>query len=151
VAHVNLVLGEGREGADVRRALGHDDVAGIAEHPGDEIQRLLGPFGDDHVAARAMDALVAHEVGEHLTQPRVSLAAGVLQGRRALLGHDLVEHITHGVEGERRRERHASGQADDLRSGGDGEQGPDLGSGHRAGAAGVAVTKGVIGAHDLEG
>jgi hypothetical protein len=43
VAHVDLVLGEGREGADVRRALGHDDVAGIAEHPGDEIQRLLGP------------------------------------------------------------------------------------------------------------
>jgi hypothetical protein len=46
-----------------------------------------------------VDALVAHEVGEHLTQPRVSLAAGVLQGRRALLGQHLVEHVAHGVEG----------------------------------------------------
>jgi hypothetical protein len=79
------------------------------------------------------------------------LAAGVLQGGRALVGQHLVEHVADGVEGERRRERHAAGEADDLWAGGDGEQGPDLGGGHRAGAAGVAVTKRVIGAHELEG
>jgi hypothetical protein len=98
-----------------------------------------------------VDALVPHQVGEDLAQPRVSLAAGVLEGGRALLGHHLLEHAPDGVEGQCGREGHPAGQAHDLWAGGDGEQGADLGGGHGPGAAGVAVTEGVIGAHELEG
>jgi hypothetical protein len=94
---------------------------------------------------------VPHQVGEDLTQPRVPLAAGVLEGGRSLLGHHLLEHLPDDVEGQRGRERHPAGQADDLRAGGDGEQGSDLRGGHRAGAAGVAVLERVVGAHELEG
>jgi hypothetical protein len=117
----------------------------------DEVQRLLGAFRDHDVAAGTADALVPHELGEDLAQPRVALAAGVLEGGRALVGQHFLEHVPDGVEGERGREGHAAGEADDLGSRGDGEQRPDLGGGHRAGAAGVAVTERVIGAHELEG
>jgi hypothetical protein len=151
VAHLDLVLGEGGEGADVGGPFGHDHVAGVAEHPGDEVEGLLGALGDDHVAAGAVDALVPHQLGEDLAQPRVALPTGVLEGGRALVGQHVGDHVPDGVEGQRGREGHAPGEADDLRTGGDGEQGSDLGGGHRAGAAGVAVTEGVIGAHELEG
>jgi hypothetical protein len=151
VADVDLVLREGGEGADVGWALGHDHVARVAEHAGDQVQRLLGALGDHDVAPGAADALVPHQVGEDLAQPWVALAAGVLEGGRALVGEHLLEHVPDDVEGQRGREGHAAGEADDLGSRGDREQRPDLGGGHRAGAAGVAVTKWVVGAHDPEG
>ena len=94
---------------------------------------------------------MSHQLGEDLAQPRVALTAGVLEGGRALVGHHLPEHVPDDVEGQCRREGHPAGQADDLWTGGDGEQGADLGGGHRAGAAGIAVTEGVVGAHDPEG
>jgi hypothetical protein len=111
----------------------------------------LGALGDDHIAARAADALVSHQLGEHLAQAWVPLAAGVLQSGRPLLGQHLGERVTDHVEGKRSREGHATGEADDLWPGGNGEQRSDLGGGHRSGAAGVAVTKRVIGAHEPEG
>jgi hypothetical protein len=90
---------------------------------------------------------MAHQLGEHVTQPRVALTAGVLQRRRALLGEHLVEHVADHVEGERGRERHPAGQADHLRSRRDGEQRPDLRGGHRSGPARIAVAEGVVGTH----
>jgi len=90
---------------------------------------------------------VAHQLGEHLAQARVALAAPVLERARALLRQHLGEHVPDHVEGERGGERHAAREADDLRAGGDREQRPDLGGGHRAGATGVTVAEGVVGTH----
>jgi hypothetical protein len=130
VADVDLVLRERGQRADVGGTLGHDHVAGVAEHAGDEVQRLLGTLGDHDVAAGPADALVPHQLGEDLAQARVALAPGVLEGGGAFVGQHLLEHVPDDVEGQRGRERHAAGEADDLGPRGHGEQGSDLGGGH---------------------
>src|SRR4029453_12594642 len=151
MANFDLVLGEGREGADVRGALGHDHVTRITEHPAEELQRLRAPGGATPAPGRAMDALASHQLHQHVTKPWVTLAVAVLQGGRPLLAEHLLDNVADHVERQRGGEGHAAGQAHDLGAGSDGEQRTDLRGGHRPGAVGVAIEEWVVGAHSWQG
>jgi hypothetical protein len=52
-ADLGLVRRERLQGADVGRALGDDDVAGIEERLAEQIERLLSAGGDRDVVGRA--------------------------------------------------------------------------------------------------
>ncbi len=147
VADLDLVLGEGGEGAHVGWAFGDDHVPWIAEHPGKQIERLLRADRNDHVLARSMDPLHAHQLDEHVAEAWIALPATVLQGARALLVEDLGGDLTDDVEGQGGGKRHPAGEAHDLGAGCDRKEGADLGRGHGPGAVGVAIQERVISAH----
>ena len=140
--HMDDVALEGLEHAqrpDVRRGLAEHHVAGVAEDPGDQVDRLLGPDRDDHVVGVGLDALEAHHVGDLFAQRGIALARAVLQ-RHGSVGRDQVaDRVTHDVEGQAGDVGHTSGQGDHLGPGGDREQGPDLGGCHALRAGGIPV------------
>ena|GEM_PF-5474766 len=68
--HIGLVRREDRQGSDVRGRLGQDDVAGIDEELGDDVDGLLGASRDDDVLRIGLDALEGHDLGDLLPQSR---------------------------------------------------------------------------------
>ncbi len=100
VHDVDLIGLEDPECPDIGRRLADDDVAGVAEDAGDQVDRLLGADRHDHVVGVRLDALEAHDVADLLAQPRVTLAGAVLQGDLALGGDELGERLAHDVHGE---------------------------------------------------
>ena len=143
VHDLGLVGREGPERADVRRRLGDDHVAGVAEDPGHQVERLLGADGDDHVVRGADDALERHDLADLLAQDRVALAGAVLQRLGAAGGEQVRQQLADRVERQCGRVGHAAGEADDLRAAGHREQRPDLRRRHAGGARGVAVGEGI--------
>ena len=135
---------EDAEGAHVGRALGEDDVAGVDEDAGDQVQTLLGADGDDDLAGRGVgDALERHDVADPLAQPGIALAGAVLQGLGAHAGDEVADHRADGVERQGGDGRHAAGQRDHLGPADDGEQGADLRGLHPVRACCVPVGQGV--------
>ena len=127
VPHARLGGLEDPERADVGRALGEDDVAGVDEDAGDQVQALLRADGDDDLAGRGVgDALQGHDVADPLAQPRVALTGAVLQRLGAHAGDQLADHRADGVERQGGDRGHAAGQRDHLGPADDGEQRPDL-------------------------
>ena len=89
VHDLRLVGAEGAERADVGRRLGENDVTGVAEHPGDQIERHLRADGDHHVVGVRLDALQRHDLADLLAQLGDALAGAVLQRDQAVLGDQL--------------------------------------------------------------
>jgi hypothetical protein len=145
VDDLGLGGGEGAECPHVGGRFGEHDVTGVEQDPADEVQGLLTAHGHDDVVRRGGDADEAHDLADLLTEPRVTLAAAVVQGHGTALEHELAQHLPHRIEGQRRRVWRAAGQADHLGPAGNGEQGSDLRGGHTAGARCVAPDVGIQG------
>ena len=64
--HVGLVCREDRQRADVGGRLGQDDVAGVDEELGDDVDGLLRAGGDDDVLRVGSDVLQGHDLGDLL-------------------------------------------------------------------------------------
>jgi hypothetical protein len=132
VPDVGLVAGQRPDAADVGRALGEHDVAGVEEALGDQLQRLLAADGDDQVVGVRRDALVVHDLDQQLAQLRAALAAAVLQRGRA----GVADHRATTSSTASRSSAEVSGipPAKDTISGRgrDGEQRPDLRGAHPA-------------------
>ncbi len=141
--HFGLVGGECAERAHVRGALGQHHVAGVDEDPGDQVERLLGADGDDHVVGPGLDALQAHDVADLLAQVRVALAGAVLQRDRAAPGDQVGDQLADHVEGKSGDVRHAAGERDHLRPRRDGEKSSNLGGDHPGSSCGVPIDVGV--------
>ena len=143
VHHVGLGRLEDAERADVARPLGEYHVARVEEHPGHQVERLLAADGHHHVVGRGAGGRVdpgqRHDLADPLAQRQVALAAGVLQGGRALLATEFGHHLPDGVERESCDERSATGERNHLGPGGHGEQGPDLRGRHAAHPLGVPI------------
>ena len=86
VHHVALVGLEDAQRADVRRRLADHHVAGVAEDPGDQVDRLLRADGDHDVVGVRLDALQAHHVGDLLAQLGDALARAVLHRLGTVVG-----------------------------------------------------------------
>ena len=67
-ADLGLVRRERLQRADVGGALGDDDVAGVQERLGEQVERLLGAGGDEQVARLEAHADLGHEVGDELAR-----------------------------------------------------------------------------------
>ena len=139
VHHLALEGLEDAERPDVRRRLADDDVARVAEDPGDQVDGLLRADGDDDVVRVGGDALEGHHLADLLAQGRVALAGGVLQGDRAMVRDQLGDGAADDVERQAGDVGHPAGERDHLGARGDGEQGPDLRGRHALGTRGVAV------------
>ncbi len=139
VDDLGLVGAEDPERADVAGGLGDHDVARVAEHPGDQVERLLRAGGDHDVVGVRADALLGHHRADRLAQSGITLPGAVLQRGGAGAGDQVVHHLGHGVHRQRGEVGHPAGERDHLGPAGDGEQRPDLGRRHAAGAGGVAV------------
>ena len=128
---------EDDHGGDVARSLGEDDIAGIEEQLGDQLERVLRSGGHDDVVDARMDSLERHDIEDLLSQPRAALARSVLKGDRALLAHRALDGGRDELLGQGRDERHPAGERDHLGSARDGEQGSDLGRAESGGALGI--------------
>ena len=60
--HLRLVAAEDRDRPGIGRRLADDDVAGIDQRLGDQVDRLLAARGDDHVVGVGEHALGAHHL-----------------------------------------------------------------------------------------
>ena len=125
VHDLGLVGLEGAERTDVRRRLGQDDVARVAEDPGGQVQRHLRADGDHHVVRVGLDALERHHLADLLPELRDALARPVLQGDQAVLGDQAGGLRGQRLQRQRLQIRHATGQRHHLGTVGDGEQCPD--------------------------
>jgi len=143
VHDLGLVGREGPQRTDVGGGLGDHDVPRVDEHPRHQVQRLLAADGDHDVLGGGVHALECHDLADQLTQERVALARAVLQGLGAPGGDELADQLADSVQRQGRQVGHAAGQAHDLGTRSDCEQGPDLRGGHAVGALGVAVREGV--------
>ena len=119
------------------------DVAGVAEHPGHEVDGLLAADGDDDVVGVGRDPFECHHVADLVAQGGVALTGAVLHRLGAVLADETADRGGDRVEGESGDVGHAAGERDDLGPAGHGEQGADLRRLHALGALGVAVDVGV--------
>ena len=143
VHDVALVGLEDPERPDVGRGLADHHVAGVAEHPGDQVDRLLRADGDHHVVGVRLDPLEPHHLGDLLAERGHPLAGAVLHRLGAVVGDQVTDRAADHVEGQAGDVGHPAGQRDHLGPRGHREQGPDLGGRHPCGARGVAVDVGV--------
>ena len=120
---VRLVGGKGGERARVRGALRQNDVAGIDECLGDQVDALLGPGGYEHVRRIDDRPFLEQDLGDVLLHEVEPLGGAGLQGKgpvtRADVKVDLVEHLLREALGSRHtsRERYhlgASGEAHEV-------------------------------------
>ena len=143
VYDVALVGLEHAQRADVRRRLADHDVAGVAEDPGHEVDRLLGADGDDHVVGVRLDALEPHHLGDLLTELGHALAGAVLHRHRTVVRDQVADRAADDVERQPGDVGHAAGERDDLGPRRDREERADLRGRHPGRAGGVPVDVGV--------
>jgi hypothetical protein len=89
------------------------------------------------------DAHLAHDLEDLLAQGRIALPRPVLQCDGPAIDEHAGRRLSHHVAGQGLDEGHAAGQRHDLRPRCHGEQGPDLGGGHPAGAGRIGLDPGV--------
>ena len=140
---LGLVGGEDPQGADIAGRLGKNDIAGVDEDPGHQVERLLRPGGHDNVVRMCGDPLERHDLKDLLAQRGVALSGAVLQSGEPLRGQHPRDSGSNGIHREGREVRHAAGEGDDLRTRSDGEQSANLGGGHAGGALGVGLHPGI--------
>ena len=134
-----LVRAENAQRTDVRRRLADHHVARIAEHPGDQVDRLLAADRDDDVVRMGVDALEPHHVADLVAQRRIALTGAVLHRGGAVVDHQVADRAADHVERQTADVRHPARERDHLRPAGDREQGPDLRCGHALGPCCVPV------------
>ena len=83
---IGLVGPEDAECADVGGCLRDDDVTRVDEDAGHQVERLLGPGGDDDVVGVGVDPFERHDVEDLLAQGLVALAGAVLECLQAAGG-----------------------------------------------------------------
>ena len=77
---------EGVDGAQIGRAFQQHHVTGIQEHPGGEIQALLGAGGHQDVVGVGVDVVLGqHPLGDLLAQTGMTLGGRILKSRAAVL------------------------------------------------------------------
>jgi hypothetical protein len=143
VDNLGLIAAKRRQRPDIGGGLHQDDVTGIDEEPGHEVERLLGAGGDHDVVRMSAHALQGHHLTDLFAQAWVALAGAVLQRDRAAFGDEFVHDLGHGVQRQCGHTRHATGEGDHLRARRHREQRADLRRGHPLGPGRVAVDVGV--------
>ena len=144
VHDVRLARAEHAQRTHVGGGLGEDDVAGVHEELGDEVEGLLATRRDhDVVRVGADDAVVAHNLGDALAQHLPALAAAVLHGLRAVVADELLCGRRELIEGQVLEVRHATSEGDDLGARHDREQSSNLGRAQVVCAVRVDVVPGV--------
>ena len=144
VHDVCLAGAEHAQRAHVGGGLGEDDVAGVHEELGDEVECLLAACGHhDVVRVSADDAVICHDLGDALAQHLPALAAAVLHGLRAVVADQLLRGRRELIEGQVLEVRHAACERDDLGARHDREQSSNLGGAQVVCAVRVDVVPGV--------
>ena len=144
VHDVRLARAEHTQRTHVRGGLGEDDVAGVHEQLGDEVEGLLAARRDHNVVRVGTDnTVVGHDLGDALAQHLPALAAAVLHGLRAVVADQLLRGGRELIEGQVLEVGHTSCEGDDLGARHDREQSSNLGCAQVVCAVRVDVVPGV--------
>ena len=142
--HDRALIGpEDAEGTDIGGRLDEDDIAGVAEDPGDEIEGHLRSGGHHDVVGVRADADLGHHLKDLPAQGRIALTGSVLQRHGPAISDEPGAGLGDRIEGQCGHIRHATGEGDHLGPRRHGEQGPDLRCRHAPGALGVGIDPGV--------
>ena len=122
---VRVGAGQRLQGADIRGRLDHDVVARVDQRPGQQVERLLGAGGDQHVlgVARATPGRV--RLGDPLAQRGDALGRAVLDGLGPVApgaGQHRVGGLPQALDREAVRRGQATGEREDVRPVGEVEQ-----------------------------
>ena len=109
----------------VGSVLEDDDVVGVDEELGGEVEALLAALGDEHAVGRTRHPVSGQPRRDQSSQLGQPVREGVLQGRRVLRCQQLVVDRVELVDGEEGRVGVAAGEGCDARVAGEGEELPD--------------------------
>jgi len=113
-ADIGLVGAERLQGTQVGGPLHDDHIAGIDEYLAEQVERLLGPGGDDHVLGLHPQSQLGHDVDEDPLGLHPAIGTAVLKRADALLGDGGRSGERHLVEGELADVGHTAGKRDDI-------------------------------------
>jgi hypothetical protein len=93
VLDVSLFVAKNTDGTHVAWCLYQHGVSLVEEEIRQQFKRVLATGGNHQILNRALNALKGHDFLDLLAQPQVTLAAAILQGVVAAIGHQGSESL----------------------------------------------------------